>query len=87
MEKIFDYIIDLVPSIYIASMVIVALAASIDLYLKIKDGVMFSSRLYRTYIMGAIIPIANTMIALLIIMNVIDYVLYEIEQFLRRIIK
>ena len=52
MEKIFDYIIDLAPAIYIASMVIVALAASIDLYLKIKDGVMFSSRLYRMHIMG-----------------------------------
>ena len=87
MEKIFDYIIDLAPAIYIASMVIVALAASIDLYLKIKDGVMFSSRLYRTYIMEAISPIANTLIALLIIMDVIDYVLYEIERFLRRIIK
>ena len=87
MEKIFDLIIDLVPSIYIASMVIVALAASIDLYLKIKDGVMFSSRLYRMHIMGAITPIANTLIALLIIMNIIDYVLYEIERFLRRIIK
>lgn len=78
-------IIYLAPSIYIASMVIVALAASIDLYLKIKDGVMFSSRLYRTYIMEAIIPIVNTLIALLIIMNVIDHVLYEIEQFLRRL--
>ena len=87
MEKIFDYIIDLAPAIYIASMIIVTLAASIDLYLKIKDGVMFSSRLYRMHIMGAIIPIFNTLIALLIIMNVIDYVLYEIERFLRRIIK
>lgn len=87
MEKIFDYIIDLAPAVYIASMVIVALAASIDLYLKIKDGVMFSSHLYRTYIMEVIIPIANTLIALLIIMDVIDYVLYEIERFLRRIIK
>lgn len=87
MEKIFDLIIDLVPSIYIASMVIVALAASIDLYLKIKDGVMFSSRLYRMHIMGAITPIVNTLIVLLIIMNVIDYVLYEVERFLRRILK
>lgn len=87
MEKIFDLIIDSTPVIYIISVIIVALASSIDLYLKIRDGVMFSSRLYRTYIMEAIIPIANTLIALLIIMNVIDYVLYEIERFLRRIIK
>lgn len=80
-------IIDLMPAVYIASMIIVALAASIDLYLKIKDGVMFSSRLYRIYLMEIFIPIANTLIAILIIMVIIDDGLYEIERFIRRVIK
>lgn len=87
MEKIFDLIIDSAPAIYIISVIIVALASSIDLYLKIRDGVMFSSHLYRIYLIEIIVPIVNTFIALLVIMSIIDDGLYEIERFLRRIVK
>lgn len=84
MNEIIEKMVDLMPMVYIASMVIVTLDFAINLYLKSKDGIRFGSRMYRTFLMEIFIPIVNTFVAMMIILIVIDDGLYKIEQHLRR---